>query len=79
MLYDVVVKKWMLKDVAKKYGRSQGYISSQLKRYMKSPNLLRDAIDKADQRRDKAMAVQRMVHDMLDQGTFIGSANAVVE
>ena len=79
MLYDVVVKKSMIKDVSKKYGRSQGYISNQLKRYKGSPNLLREAIDKADQRRDKAMAVQRMVHDMLDQGTFIGSANEVVE
>ena len=28
MLYDLVVKKEFLKDVAKKYGRSQGYISN---------------------------------------------------
>ena len=71
--------KELQKDVAKKYGRSQGYISTQLKRYRKNPTMLRDAIDKADQSRDKAMAVQRVVHDMLDTGIFIGSANDVVE
>ena len=79
MLYDVVVKKELQKDVAKKYGRTQGYVSAQLKLYLKRPNLLREAIDKADQAKDKAMMVQRLVFDMLDQGTFIGSAKTVVE
>jgi transposase len=79
MLYDIIVMKELQKDVAKKYGRSQGYISTQLKRYRKNPTMLRDAIDKADQSRDKAMAVQRVIHDMLDTGIFIGSANDVVE
>ena len=57
MLYDVVVKKHMLKDVSKKYGRSIGYISSQVKKFKGRPNLLREAIDKADQKQDKEMLV----------------------
>jgi len=28
MLYDIVVKKGLQKDVAKKYGRSQSYVSA---------------------------------------------------
>ena len=48
MIYDLVVKKELQKDVAKKYGRTQSYVSKQLKQYKKSPNLLREAIDKAD-------------------------------
>ena len=28
MLYDVVVKKWLLKDAAKKYGRTPAYVSA---------------------------------------------------
>ena len=48
MIYDLVVKKELQKDVAKKYGRTQSYVSKQLKQYKRSPNLLREAIDKAD-------------------------------
>ena len=31
MLYDVVVKKGLQKDIAKKYGKSQSYVCAQLK------------------------------------------------
>ena len=65
--------------MAKKYGRTQGYVSAQMKKFIKSPKLIRDAIDSADQDRDKAMLVQRVIKDMMDQGTFIGSVNTVIE
>ena len=50
-----------------------------MKKFINNPKLIRDAIDKADQDRDKEMVVQRVIYDMIDQGTFIGSVNTVVE
>ena len=50
-----------------------------MKKFKKNPKLMREAFDKADQERDKATAVQRVINDMVDAATFISSANVVVE
>ena len=42
MFYDLIVGQQSQQDVARKYCRSQGYVSRELKRYMKNPNMLKE-------------------------------------
>jgi hypothetical protein len=53
MMHDVIVGKEKLADVSKRYHRSQGYISSLVKKLKKKRDLLQEMIEKRDQALEK--------------------------
>ena len=79
MIYDVVVGKEKVAVVAKRYCRTQGFVSNLVSKMKKNPELLRELIDKRDQRVMKQSVVQKVIKDLMLEEHFISSAQVVVE
>ena len=77
MVYDVVVKKLKLVDVAKRYHRSQAYISSIVKRASLNEDYLRDLIAEQDEKITKSDTVRRVIRELLEEAAFIKSSDMV--
>ena len=79
MIYDVVVGKEKLAEVAKRYGRSHGYISNVVKKLRKNKELLREHIEKREQFVLKESMVREVIKDLIASEAFISSSQMVVD
>ena len=77
MVYDVIVKKLKLVDVAKRHHRSQAYISTLVKRASLNEDYLQDLIAVQDEKISKADTVRRVIRELLEESAFIKSSEMV--
>ena len=61
LVYDVVVRKEKLKDVAKRYNRTPGHISNFIRKVKRNHKLLQDMIARRDDQLQKEKKVQRVI------------------
>ena len=74
LIYDVIVAKEKVVVVAKRYCRTQGYVSSLVTKMKKNNELLRQLIDKRDQQLMRQSVVQKVIKDLMAEESFISSA-----
>ena len=65
-------------EVAKKYFRTDGYVSNFLKKFRKKRSLLREMMELRDQLVVKEEVVQEVIQELLDEDTFIENIQKVV-
>ena len=73
-MHDVIVKKLKVLDVARRYHRSQGYVSSIVKQAKENRGYLRELIEKKDQRAATEDTVKRVIRQLLEEAVLIRSA-----
>ena len=66
-------------DVAKKYCRSQPYVSKLVKQMRKNRSSMREMFEKMNGKDMKQRMVQKVIQDLLDEDVFIGSAQVVID
>ena len=74
IVHDVIVNKLKVLDVARRYHRSQGYISNIVKRAKENRSYLRELIEKKDQQTAIEDTVKRIIRQLLEEAVFIKSA-----
>jgi hypothetical protein len=79
IVHEVLVLKHPQHEVAKKYCRTDGYISSFLRKFRENRNLLREMMDQRDQALVKVEVVQEVIKELLDEDTFIENLQQVVD
>ena len=79
LVHDVVVGKMKLADAASKYQRTKGYISKLVNKVKKKPELLREMIQKQEERQLEVQMITGTVQECLDKGIFIKSSQTVID
>ena len=79
VVHDVLILKRPQKEVAKKYFRTEGYISQLVGRVRKKSDWLREMIDKRDQTIAKEETVQDVINELIEEHTFIENVDQVVK
>ena len=79
MVHDVIIRKEKVVDVAKRYCRTQGFVSSFISKIKKNNGLLHQLIDKRDQSLMKQSVVQKVIKDLMAEDHFISSAQVIVD
>ena len=71
IVHDVLVLKHPIKFVAKKYLKTNGYISNLVKKARDNRNLLREMMNQRDEETNKQEIVKEVIEEMLEKDTFI--------
>jgi transposase len=68
-----------MKEVAKKYFRTEGYVGQLVKRVRENRNLLHEMSEKRDQAIATEETIQDVIKELLDENTFIENLEQVAE
>ena len=71
MVHDVLILKRPQKEIAKKYFRTEAYVSQTVRLVRNKRNILREMIDKRDQTIANEETVQDVINELLEEKTFI--------
>ena len=71
MVHDVLILKRPQKEIAKKYFRTEAYVSQTVRKVRIKRNILREMIDKRDQTIANEETVQDVINELLEENTFI--------